>query len=310
MDEEAYVEAAVRRELEVYDSWKPDFVVTENQFTIAVSARVSNIPYGATAASVNLPSFVSPLYTSAAPPPAVERAYHSVLARHGIRSSDDIGSLVHEHAKVNLAPTLLELEPDLAVLPRVFFVGPLLDSGIEVGPAPASLAQQDGRSPVYVYMSVGVMEPQDYIPMLREVSRSTQFTFYVASRASSINGQETPFRQDCVHVFDRLPGLTMIRECAALVGRSGQNAVMGAILSGKPMIGFYGHSAEAYFNVQSVRGYPEIIEGKNADLSVERLAELLLRAAANGSSVAYAALGDRLRAAGGLTTALGVVEAA
>lgn len=309
MDESAYVVAAIATELAAYTKWRPDVVFTENQFTVAVSARIARIPYVATAASANLGGFSSPLYMDAAPPLPVELAYNGILDEHGLDGAGDIGGIVHNTASLNIAPTLHELEPALHGLPNIAYVGPILDSSIELGELPRSLAGEFSKAPVYVYLSVGVLEPEDFLPVLAEVSQLSNHSFWVATRRAEVGGRTTPFSVGGVHVFDRLPGLTLMKVAKATIVRSGQNALMAAALVGRPVIGFAGHSAEADFNLRSLAEYEEVIGQATEGFNPTRLMHLLETLPEVNEDSAYIKLGHRLRAAGGVHATISAIEA-
>ena len=308
MDDIGYLRKTVSAEINLYRSLKPDVIVTENQFSSAISSTVASVPLVTTAASVNLVSFSSPLYREAESIIGVERNFNIIRKEYGLAEISTITELYHGGSMINLAPTLYEIEPELSQLPNILYVGPLLDSSTEIGPLPKEFEKSTNASAVYVYMSVGTLAPNEYVPILCEISESTGIVFIVALREREYQGNGLPHKIGSVHLFETVPGLITIKLCAVVITRGGQNTLMGCILAQRPVLGFPGRSAEADFNLRSVKGFLEIARYPTADFSSARLENLIAEATRRSTSPEYAILAKKLRSAGGARAVLDAIE--
>jgi UDP:flavonoid glycosyltransferase YjiC (YdhE family) len=308
MDDVNYLRATVSTELALYRALKPDVIFTENQFSSAISSSIASIPLVTTAASVNLASFSSPLYADRESVPGVEHNFNIVRRENGLPDILSITDLYHGGSAINVAPTLREIEPQLAQLPNLIYVGPLLDSSIEIGPLPDVLKDIQTLKAIYVYMSVGTLTPEEYVPIICVASDIGNLSFVVALRQDNYRGSPLPQTIGRVRLFQTLPGLTTIKKCALVITRGGQNTLMGCILSQRPVLGFPGTSAEADFNLRSVENFCEIVRHPTSDFLSHHLVTLVTQTMAAGIGPAYADLGGRLRSGGGAAAVLTAIE--
>lgn len=239
-----YLRAAVSAETRVIDDWRPDLIFTENQISIAISARRSGVPYLATVASINLDTFDESSQgrdTDLTSIWAIEDEWRLV-------PSVSIEGLLHGHATLNVAPTAPTLEPALMNLPNIKFVGALLFPPIELAKG-VEFASTD-KVRLVVYLSTGLVTLHNAGVVLAEAFPAKDFEVCVAVRSRAAEGISDFERMYGIRVF-ALPGMTTsLRRCDLLLTRGGQNALMAALLAGKPIIGTPGWSAEPTFNLR------------------------------------------------------------
>ncbi len=172
MHDYAFIKASVKRELDVIKKFAPDLIFTENHFSASISASVASVPLITTVASVNLPHFSSPLYEEKDSAKGVEENFNKIFKYYGLPEVENISELSYLRSTLNIAPTIPEFEPDLANIPNTIYVGSLLYPLMEVGRLPSELVSL--KDIVYVYMSVGKLTPEKYIPILSSVFRSLE----------------------------------------------------------------------------------------------------------------------------------------
>ena len=285
-------------------------IFTENQFTAAISSALTRVPLVSTAASVNHPSFSSPLYSNFPPSADVVDAFNAVLREYRLPPITDVYELANARSALNVAPTVPELEPLLAEFPNMHYVGPLLYRRMELGPLPQSLKDTSWKLLVYVYMSAGTLKPPIYIPVLEEAFADLDLEIAVALREKEYNGHTLPFKIKNIHLHQYLPGSTMAMHSVMVVTRGGQNTIMSALLAGTPIVGFPGTNAEADFNVRGLAQLGASILGATEDFK-----RRFLRAAFHEVQVspanreAAAELGDRIRQYGGTREVVRLMEA-
>jgi UDP:flavonoid glycosyltransferase YjiC (YdhE family) len=298
MNDLSYLQHTIDAELLTYKEFRPDIIFTENQFSVAISARLAALPYATTAATVNLPHFESPLYDDGQSTVGVEVPFNKILHSYGLAPVNSICELYHGFAAANFAPTIPEFEPALAELPRVQYVGPILDSSTEISALPELASEALEHQPIYVYMSVGVLPPETYVPILAEVAKVTGLYFIVALRQSHYCEQTLPTRLGSVFLFDMVPGLTMIKRSRLVITRGGQNTLMCCVLAEKPVLGFPGHSAEAHFNLVGLEQTHLVRTCVSTQFTAEQLCALIHQTLEANTHVESADWASRLRQAG------------
>jgi UDP:flavonoid glycosyltransferase YjiC (YdhE family) len=286
-----YLRGVIDAELEAFADFRPDWVFTEMQPTLSISAHLSGVRYGATIASPYVDRFA----------PATNLEVHRyvqdlVLAEARSRGVDgsSIEDLVHGRADLNVAPTVETLEPGLGALPHVCYVGPVLFPAQELAPAP----DVSGDIRVLVYLGTGIVKVHELLPELIKAFPAPEYGVLVASREAVVDGRETPFQQENVTVAHH-PGITRaLAQSHLFVNRAGQNAVAASLLAGVPTIGVPGRCYEPTFNMRILEAHHAgraIFDHPHAEDLAEAAQELL-----TGNAAQHAArLGDLLRRGGG-----------
>lgn len=302
-----YLEDTIRAEVEAIEAYKPDFIFTENQFTAAISSQIASVPLATTAASVNHPRFMSPLYKARDKTIGVEENFNIILDRYGLDPISDISDLSNGRSALNIAPTIEELEPLVKSFPNNHYVGQLLFSKQEVGPLDKDLPT-DGPPVIFVYMSRGSITPEYFLPKLKEAFDNKKCFVAVAMRESHNAGRKLPYNlSKNIRLYNMLPGISVISRSTVVITRGGQNTTMGCMLTGTPMLGFPGDSAEADFNIRSVAANGAAKLCTMDDL--QKLAELTEELSMNSEFRKSAAnLGDKIRKLDGARTAVRLME--
>lgn len=309
MDDQVYLHKTIEAERAVYDSWRPDIIFTENQFSAAISAQLSGLPLLSTAAWVNHPDFESPLYKEEDRVAGVEDAFNNILRAYALPSIKDVFELIHGRSALNIAPTLPELEPQLKGFPNLHFVGSLLDPGMELGAIPEMLLDVPPDLLIYVYLSVGLLSPKQYVPALMSSFSKTKFTVAVAIREGTYRGRKLPQQFGNIFLFNYLPGLRIIRRSAVVLARGGQNTLMACLLAGTPVIGFAGRSSEADFNIRQLTKLGAALHGEVMDFHSGHLRTLVEAAIGNSQlQKQQIMLGNKARQRGGSHTVLQLIE--
>jgi UDP:flavonoid glycosyltransferase YjiC (YdhE family) len=294
-----YLEAAVRAERAAIAEFRPDVIVTENQISIPISARLTDTPFAATIATINLTTFNATAARSRTPD---EVAFVKFCADKGLVHVDSVYSALHGTADLNLAPTIPRLEPALSTVPAVRFVGPIMFPPLELRPCPYPPCSAE-RTRVLVYLSRGLVTIEGLLPELRAAFGPDRYDILVACPADTPPHDYAPGVQ-----LLPLPGLTRgLQACDIFITRGGQNAVMAALLAGQPIVGTPGSSAEPLFNLRMVEaaGAAAFVPGLP---TAAQLRDAALAVNTSHARAQAGVLGDELRQHGGATEAVQALE--
>ncbi|CAN5448681.1 hypothetical protein BH10ACT7_BH10ACT7_04300 [soil metagenome] len=299
-----YMRSAVKAELDAYRKWKPDVVITENQLTVPISAAVARIPFAATAATINLDSFSADGGRFATT--GAGAAVHAILRESGLDDVETVEQLMHEHASLNIAPTIHELEPLLTALPQVLFAGPILFSPVELARGPVG-RRASGRR-VLVYLSKGLVTLENLAATLAAAFPAHSNTIIVAEREAR-QAQIAEYRRSYGMLVARMPGLTAaLSNTDLVVTRGGQNMLMASLLAGRPIIGTPGGSAEPMFNLAALESYGAAVSIPGVP-TAGQFAEAVAKLDSHDAPERSRRLGAQLRRHLGAADVLRVLEA-
>lgn len=309
MDDPAYLESTIEAELAAYRAFRPDVIFTENQFSAAISTAVASLPLVSTAAWRSHPDFQSPLYDERRCVKGVEDNFNIILRRYRLEPIQDVWELANGRSALNLAPVIPDLEPRLAEFPNTHFVGALLSLGIELGPVPLELSEDPSRPLIYVYMSVGSITPEQYVPELVKAFSGSSFQVAVALRLDTFCGRRLPLRLGNVFLYRLLPGMAMARRSAVVITRGGQNTLMSCMLTGTPVIGFPGDGAEADFVMDGIVRLGVGLKCQPEEFRAPKVREIVESVMASAEYRARtASAADKIRSYGGAPAALQLIS--
>jgi hypothetical protein len=288
MESPEYVARAVAAERHAIREFCADIVFTENQPSVAISAELEGIPFAATAATVDLDAENA---LSSRASETVPAAYRQVATALGATPRGTLEGILHHAAALNIAPTIDLLEPALASLPNIHYVGPLLFGPIELG---YTRSPDPGRDHVLAYLSRGLVTVEQALPLLPVVFPPNRFDITIACTQSLAAGRALPFTDGNVHC-EHLPPLTStLAGSVLLVTRGGQNTLMSALLAGCPVLGLPGEGREPEFNLQTLERHGAALTvGKMP--TVEALKQTSARLLTEDARDNARVLGDHLR---------------
>ncbi|MBG7704674.1 hypothetical protein HCJ76_42955 [Streptomyces sp. MC1] len=303
-----YLREAVRSELKTIEQYRPDVVVTEWQPSVPIAAHASGVPFVATLATTELSRLVGERPGPDDPFGDVDRDVLGVAREYGIDDCAAVDELLHLRSLVNIAPTVPELEPLLTGVPRTHFVGPLLFPPLEL--RQPDIAAHRAREKVLVYLGAGAVSVQSMVGVLGDAFPAPQYEVLVAAREQEIDGEPLPLRRGSVAIAHE-PGLmAALQDCSVAVLRGSQNAVAASLMAGVPIVGLPGtRDSEPMYNMKVIEahGCGRLLAGVP---SASDVAEAAAAVMADGSAERAGLLGALLRAKGGPTEAITVIEQA
>lgn len=250
--ENSYFEKAIETERKAMQVFKPDVIFTETQLSIPISAKIEGIPWAASTGWADHPKFSSPLYPNHDPVRDYERKINKILSKYHLSPIDDICELAFLRADLKIAATTPQLQPELSIVPDVHFVGYLLSPDMEEGKLPKEIEKWGhDRKIIYVYMSPGDIIPDQWISIITNAFKDSEFNVMVTLSPLALTPDELPNIPN-VKFVTTLPGSTAIRSSDLVITHGGGNTVTNALLQGKPLMIFSHFYAERDYNGRAV----------------------------------------------------------
>jgi UDP:flavonoid glycosyltransferase YjiC (YdhE family) len=301
LTEESYIRQALDREWKAVERFQPDVVVSEFKLTAPITAARAELPLVSTACTPAMPGFRSYLYRGE---PRLDHmdalsGFNKVLNELGQEAIENVAELFYGRSQVKLAPTSPELEPALAEVPDMHYVGYLLHHAMERGELPPELqAPARGGRLVFVYLSSGEIGPKTYTKVLPPAFAGTRYQVAVAT-GDHPDLPELPPNTNNVFYYRFLPGMSMLEASCAYISHGGQNSVVSAMLTGTPSLLFPGGDFERYFNARQAGRLGAAKNLPSENFTPERLGQHLDDLLQSSCAQAARAAGERLRSLGG-----------
>ena len=107
-------------------------------------------------------------------PPSL--GFNTILEERGLAPVKDVAELFFMRSDVKIAPTVQEIEPLLADVPNLHYVGYLLYDRLELAPLPEGLIEKaHGKNLVFAYFGTGEIGPAQYTSVLPRAFEGTDF---------------------------------------------------------------------------------------------------------------------------------------
>jgi len=300
-----FVAAMIRAELEAIESFQPHAAWSDFRHTATISTAAAGVPLATIALWPAHPRFPA----NQGPDPTVE-VFNPILAYYGQSSITSHLELVFMRSALRLAPTLPELEPELAEAePDVVFFGHTVDL-VEPGTLRPWFNDWAGESPGFVYLSVTGLDPSIYPDILIAGFRSTRFRLLCAM-GYHYALQDIPPSTEEVRFVRYVPALPVIERSAFVISIAGQNTVMQCLYYGVPSIVFPGASVEREYTASQLSAVGAGITLPLAAFRPKRLLATVEELLAGPYTEAARRLSARLEASGGCgSAARAIVELA
>ena len=288
-----FVIALVRAELAAIEAFQPEVAWAEFRPTASISCIASGVPLASIANWPTHPRFPG----NQAPDPGAD-GYNAALRSLGqapVRSSIE---LVFMRSALALAPTLPELEPELAsTQPDVVFIGHTIDRS-SVSPLPEWFDDWAGPDPGFAYLSVTGLQPGLYADILTSAYRGTRFRVLCATGFLPSMDTVPPDSPE-VRFTRFVPAMPVIQRSRFVVYTGGHDTMLSALYHGVPSIAIPGAVAECAYNAQTVAGLGAGITLPITAFRPRRLRTLTEVVLDPTYAEAAERIGRRLRAAGG-----------
>ena len=236
------------------ERFKPDVLFSEFKLTAPITAAETGLPLVSTACSPADPRFISPLFSEsrALNHDAAIAGFNTILEERGLAPVIDVGELFFMRSDVKIAPTVQEIEPLLADVPNLHYVGYLLYDRLELAPLPEGLIEKAyGKKLVFAYFGTGEIGPAQYTSVLPRAFDGTDFHAIVAV-GDHPDLPALPVPTNNVTWVRFVPGRSILRGSQALIFHGGQNTAMASLIHKVPSLVFPGTDFERDFNARAL----------------------------------------------------------
>jgi UDP:flavonoid glycosyltransferase YjiC (YdhE family) len=254
LTDEDYLRRSLETEQKAVERFKPDVLFSEFKLTAPITAAETGLPLVSTACSPADPRFISPLFSEkrAVNHDAAIAGFNTILEERGLALVIDVAELFFMRSNVKIAPTVQELEPLLADVPKLHYVGYLLYDRLELAPLPDGLIENTyGKNLVFAYFGTGEIGPAQYTSVLPQAFEGTDFHAIVAV-GDHPDLAELPVPTTNVSWVRFVPGRSILRNSKALIFHGGQNTAMASLIHKVPSLVFPGTDFERDFNARAL----------------------------------------------------------
>ncbi|MGB6068072.1 MAG: nucleotide disphospho-sugar-binding domain-containing protein [Desulfomonilaceae bacterium] len=272
---EEYLRRSLDAEQNAVESFHPDVLFSEFKLTAPITAAQSGLPLVSTACSPADPRFVSPLFPDkrAVNHEEAIAGFNRILEERDLAPVKDVAELFFMRSNLKVAPTIQQIEPLLADVPNLHYVGYLLYDRRELAPLPKGLIEKAlGRNLVFAYFGTGEISPAQYTKVLPRAYDGTEFHAIVAVG----DHPDLPYLPDPtenVTWVRFVPGRSILRCSQALIFHGGQNTAMASLIHKVPSLVFPGADFERDFNARALAGIGVGIHCAVEDFTPNKLLE-------------------------------------
>jgi len=247
LGDERFTRRLVEAELAAVRDFRPDAAWGDFHPTAIISMSATGVPLASIAVWPSHPDFPANHVNDPNTP-----AFNSVLRDFGQPSVETSLELLFLRSALRIAPTLPELEPELAQACDATFVGHLIDAGPsgESTPPPEFMQWPPGRRG-FVYMSVTGPPPAILVQIVRDAFAGTDLHALLAT-GFHVDASALPSGDDHVRVERYIPAQPVIEHAAFVVAHGGQNTLASALYFGVPSIHYPGDAVERQYNVEQL----------------------------------------------------------
>ncbi len=161
--------------------------------------------------------------------------FNRILDERRLTQITDVAELFFTRSDVKIAPTVPEIEPLLADVSNLHYVGYLLYDGMELAPLPPGLLDDvQGRNLVFAYFGMGEIGPTQYNFVLPEAYANTEFYAIVAA-GDHPQSRDLPKPTSNTKWVRFVPGRSILRCSQALLFHGGQNTAMASLIHKVPV---------------------------------------------------------------------------
>lgn len=312
LTDEKFVRRSLQEEQRAVESFKPDILFSEFKLTSPITAALSGLPLVSTACSPADPRFASPLFPA---PKTVDHTeaiagFNRILDENGLVRITDVAELFFTRSHVKIAPTIPEIEPLLADVPNLFYVGYLLYDGIELAPLPLGLLKAaHGRKVVFAYFGMGEIEPKDFNRVIPEAYADTEF-YAIIAVGDHPDAHNLPDPTPNAEWVRFVPGRSILGCSHALLFHGGQNTAMASVIHKVPSLIFPGQDFERDFNARGLERIGVGIRLQKEDFTPASVLEHTRRLSSPSYGLAAETYSGKVLGKGGARCAADLVLAA
>jgi UDP:flavonoid glycosyltransferase YjiC (YdhE family) len=299
LGEEKWVRKILACEFAAIEDFRPHAVFTWLQFTAAISARVAGVPIASVARWTGHPEFASPLLGGRFLRSGCTPLFNRILAEYELPLIDDVWELDFFRSDLKIVAGTPELEPGLASVSNLYYVGHLLPSEADKTKLSQELTRWAlGYPAVFVYLSVKQFQPEEYCPIIRKAFDGSEFRAVVAVGLKDIC-PELPESTSNVRFVRWIPIDAMMSISDVVVSTGTRGTSWQAALHGAGHVAFPGKDPERDFVARMLETAGAGIRLPDEAFTPKRILSAV-REVLNPVTRAHAkVLGDQLRSLGG-----------
>ncbi len=282
------------------------------QLTAPITAKKHGIKHASIARWTEHPKFTSPTYekifgSEFAPPSKATDIFNNILNKYDLPTVRDVWDLSFLRSDVKIAPTLPELEPGLAAVSNLHYVGYIkgLDSdNLVVEDWLIRWAESKSKN-IFVYLSAKQFSPENIVSAILKTFGNTGFNVIIAL------GQQyniKSYREGNIIVTSWIPGEFVISNCSAVISTGTRNTCLQAILAGVGSIMFPGADDELYYISSMMQRIGCGLQLPDSDFVPEKILDAVMSINNPQFKTKCAEIGDRLRQLGGPNRAIEIIE--
>lgn len=300
LGEEEWVRRILDSEFAAIESFKPHVIFSWLQFTIGISAKIAGVSTAAVARWTGHPEFTSPLLGGGHfPKSGCTPLFNRILAEYGLPQIDDIWDLDFLRSDLKIVAGTPELEPGLASIPNLHYVGHLVPFGAEDGDLSEDLAEWIcGHPTVFFYLSRKQFQPEEYAPIVKEAFDGSEFRAVVAVGFTEAC-PALPNSTDNVWFERWLPIDAILSRTDIVVSTATRGIAWKAALHGAAQIAFPGKDPELDFIGRMIETAGAGIRLPNEAFTSARILNAVRDVLDPTTRASARALGDRLKSLGG-----------
>ena len=186
----------------------------------------------------------------------------------------DVAELFFTRSDVKIAPTIAAIEPLLADVPALQYVGHLLYDRLELAPLPQGLLEEaHGKHVVFCYFGAGEIGPKQYVKVIPEAFDGSEFHAIIAvGDHPGVPHLPDPTTNTSWVRF--VPGRSLLQCSKVLIFHGGQNTAMASLIHKVPSMVFPGEDFERDFNARGLARLGSSILCTLADFTPSKVLQL------------------------------------
>lgn len=242
MADDEFIEAAIHAEIDAIKDFKPTVIFSEARPTACICATYANVPHVSIASWPCHPDFKS----NKEHDEKSTNVYNAYLKQYHMSQIDNLCELLYMRSDIKLAPTIPQLEPELAAIKDVKFTGYILDD--EEEHLPENYEEWIGESPlIFMYLSVSALKPDLYRSIIIDTFEKSKYKVICSCGYHYALGN---IQEDYKNVkFVKYISATSIMKYTSLViFHGGQDTMLTTLLHGLPSITIPGKHFERDYN--------------------------------------------------------------
>ena len=238
---------AIKDEVQAIRCFKPDVLFSETRLSASISASITGTPLFSIACWPCSPRFSINNIDENHQICEVNK----VLKNYGVPAINNVTELVYSRADKKIAPTIPILEPELAEEPDVIFTGYILDLNYDEQSVPDWLKKESDKPLIFVYPSVGALQPHLYSRLLSETFDGSSYRVICACGYHK-EIQELPADTPNVRFVRYIPSPMVLERASMVIFHGGQDSMLSNLLYGIPSIAIPGKHFEREYNTANL----------------------------------------------------------